>query len=170
MIPIVTVATFGPFYETHQAALTHHIWRMVRDADLAADLSQETFTRALVALQSGTHVTTHAWIYRIATNFALDELRRRRVIRQIPFADLAVVDGDMGFDIVDAGAATFVDRLADADAFGQIWQQLTPAERTTLLQILAPSPAAGGRESAPSKMRRSRARQHLRQLWQEMAA
>ncbi|MBA3825099.1 MAG: RNA polymerase sigma factor [Ktedonobacterales bacterium] len=168
MSTLVTLATFERFYQTHQAAIARHIGRIVRDADLAADLTQDTFLRALMALQSGVQVTTQAWVYRIATNCALDELRRWRVIRQIPFADLAVADGDAEFDIVDAGAATFVDRLAEADAFAQIWQQLTPAEQAVLANILGPSRAGG--EPASAKMRRSRARQHLRQLWQEMAA
>ncbi|MBA3822801.1 MAG: RNA polymerase sigma factor [Ktedonobacterales bacterium] len=167
---ILTLAEFEAFYVVHQAAIVRHIARILHDTDLAADLTQDTFTRALVALQSGTHVTTQAWIYRIATNCALDELRRRRVIRQIPFADLAMAKSDAGFDVVDGSASAFVERLAEAEAFGQIWRQLTPAERTTLVQILTPSPVAGVRESAPSKMRRSRARQHLRQLWLEVAA
>jgi DNA-directed RNA polymerase specialized sigma24 family protein len=109
-------------------------------------------------------VRTVSWLYRIATNCALDELRHRRVIRQIPFADLAVADGDLAFDVVDAQATTFVDRLAEVDAFQQIWQHLTPAERTALIPIRAAS------EPARATMRRSRARQHLRKLWQEVAA
>ncbi|MBA3823991.1 MAG: hypothetical protein H0X24_08850 [Ktedonobacterales bacterium] len=163
----LTLADFEAFYVTHQAAIARHIERIVHDMDLAADLTQDTFTKALAAIQAGAQVTTQAWVYRIATNCALDELRRRRVIRQIPFAELGVTDRDMAFDIADVATTTFVERLADADAdaFQQIWRQLTPAERTALAQILAPSPAAEGRESAPSKMRRSRARQHLRQLW-----
>jgi DNA-directed RNA polymerase specialized sigma24 family protein len=138
----------------------------VHDGDLTADLSQDTFTRAFVAVQAGVQVLMVAWLYRIATNCALEVLRRRRVAQQIPFTDLAV--GDAGFDAVNGHAGTFDERIAEADAFTQIWHQLTSRERTALADILESSSAAG--EPASAKMRLSRARQHLRQLWQEVAA
>ncbi len=49
------------------------------------------------------------WIYRIATNAALDELRRRRRRPQLH----AVADDDLPHDVVDDTAAARVDAIAE---------------------------------------------------------
>jgi RNA polymerase sigma-70 factor (ECF subfamily) len=56
------------------------ILRMVRDRQLAEDLSQETFIKALNAI--GTYrpeFKFSSWIFKIANNAAIDHLRRREV-------------------------------------------------------------------------------------------
>ena len=54
---------------------------MVRDADLADELTQETFVRALAGAASlRDPQATLAWLFRIATNVSLDHLRRRKVV------------------------------------------------------------------------------------------
>ncbi|MBA3824649.1 MAG: RNA polymerase sigma factor [Ktedonobacterales bacterium] len=161
----LTLAEFAAFSVAHQAAIARHIARIVHDADLAADLTQDTFTRALVALQSGTQVTTPAWIYRIATNCALDELRRRRVIRQIPFADLTLAESDAGFDAVAGG--NFPEAIAEQDAVRRAWAQLSGAERACLAASLVTVPV---QQPARAKMRLSRARHHLRAIYRQEVA
>jgi RNA polymerase sigma-70 factor (ECF subfamily) len=59
--------------------------KMIRDQAIVEDLWQETFVRALENLTSyeprqyadGTGPSFASWLYRIATNLTLDELRRR---------------------------------------------------------------------------------------------
>jgi len=56
------------------------ILRMVRDRQLAEDLSQETFIKALNAI--GTYrpeFKFSSWIFKIANNAAIDHLRRREL-------------------------------------------------------------------------------------------
>ncbi len=62
----------------HGLELARHLRRLVRDDDVAADLLQDTFLRAhgaLARLRPGSN--ERAWLYRIATNAALNHLRAR---------------------------------------------------------------------------------------------
>ena len=74
-------------FAQHHAEIYGFLARMVRDDDLAADLTQETFVKAFRAL--GTIESpdrARAWLFQIASRTALDELRRRRLIRFVPWA------------------------------------------------------------------------------------
>jgi len=65
----------------YRAQIRRHIKAMVRDADEAEELTQETFVRALAgAATLRDPQATLAWLFRIATNVSLDQLRRRKVI------------------------------------------------------------------------------------------
>lgn len=65
----------------YRAQIRRHIKAMVRDADEAEELTQETFVRALAgAATLRDSQATLAWLFRIATNVSLDHLRRRKVI------------------------------------------------------------------------------------------
>ena len=56
------------------------IFRMVRDRELAEDLAQETFVKALNALDSyRPEFKFSSWIFKIANNAAIDHLRRREL-------------------------------------------------------------------------------------------
>lgn len=56
------------------------IFRMVRDRELAEDLSQETFVKALNAIASyRPEFKFSSWIFKIANNAAIDHLRRREL-------------------------------------------------------------------------------------------
>lgn len=54
------------------------IYRMVRDRELAEDLAQDTFVKVLNALDRyKPEYKFSSWIFKIANNTALDELRRK---------------------------------------------------------------------------------------------
>ncbi len=56
------------------------LYRMLRDRELAEDLSQETFVKALNALDSyRPEFKFSSWIFKIANNAAIDHLRRREL-------------------------------------------------------------------------------------------
>ena len=56
------------------------IYRMVRDRELAEDLAQETFVKALNALDSyRPEYKFSSWIFKISNNAAIDHLRRREL-------------------------------------------------------------------------------------------
>ncbi len=56
------------------------LFRMVRDRELAEDLAQETFVKALNAIESyRPEFKFSSWIFKIANNAAIDHLRRREL-------------------------------------------------------------------------------------------
>jgi RNA polymerase sigma-70 factor (ECF subfamily) len=74
-------------FARHHAEIHAYLVRMLRDPELAADLTQESFVKAYRAYDSLHEPdNARAWLYQIAHRVALDELRRRRLIRFIPFA------------------------------------------------------------------------------------
>jgi len=73
-------------YAAHHGEIYAYLARMLRDDELAADLTQETFVKAYRAhdtlLDSN---KARAWLYQIAGRTALDELRRRKIVRFVPW-------------------------------------------------------------------------------------
>jgi len=70
------------FYELvrrYRAPITNYVNRMLNDYDMAVDLAQETFIRVFTnAHRYRAHHSFSTYIYRIATNLAISELRRRK--------------------------------------------------------------------------------------------
>lgn len=76
------------------------IYRMVRDRELAEDLAQETFVKALNAIESyRPEFKFSSWIFKIANNAAIDQLRRREL-------DTLSLDGSPNAETQDAVEAT----------------------------------------------------------------
>jgi RNA polymerase sigma factor (sigma-70 family) len=70
---------FAELYERHYRAIYDFAIRILRDPDAAADVVQATFTSAWPALRKGTRPTSiKSWLFSIARNQSIDELRRRR--------------------------------------------------------------------------------------------
>jgi RNA polymerase sigma-70 factor (ECF subfamily) len=60
---------------------------MVRDPELAADLTQDAFVKAYRAQDTlEKPENARAWLYQIAHRVTLDELRRRKIVRFIPWS------------------------------------------------------------------------------------
>ena len=72
---------FAQLFEEFSAPIYNYVLRMVGDADRAADITQDTFIKAYRKLDTVTDATsTRSWLYRIATNTAIDDMRRRRMV------------------------------------------------------------------------------------------
>ena len=73
-------------FALHHAEIYAYIFRMVRDADVAADFAQDTFIKAYKAQDSlEDRGKARAWLYQIAHRVVLDEMRRRRIVRFMPW-------------------------------------------------------------------------------------
>jgi RNA polymerase sigma-70 factor (ECF subfamily) len=73
-------------FRAHRAEIYAYLVRMLRDPELAADLTQDAFIKAYRSygsLQDPAHA--RAWLYQIAHRVALDELRRRKIVRFLPW-------------------------------------------------------------------------------------
>lgn len=94
-------AAFNHLFEDFADPIFNYVLRMVGDRDRAADIAQDTFIKAYRKLDTLTDdASVRAWIYRIATNTAIDEMRRRRFVVR-PQTD----DGDRpAYDVPDGRA------------------------------------------------------------------
>jgi RNA polymerase sigma-70 factor (ECF subfamily) len=79
---------FARLFEEHSATIYNYVLRMVGDPDRAADIAQDTFIKAYRKLDTLSDATsTRSWLYRIATNTAIDEIRRRRLLAPLDTDD-----------------------------------------------------------------------------------
>ena len=70
---------FEILVQRHQDKLVNYINRLVQDFDTAVDLAQEAFIRVYRnASRYRSQYQFSTWLYRIATNLAIDEMRRRK--------------------------------------------------------------------------------------------
>lgn len=85
----------------HGTEIYRFLRRLAASAEDAADLHQDTFVRAYLALERGTVVTNErAWLYRIAGNLARDAHRRHAVRASLAGA----IDVDAAWDVAAGGA------------------------------------------------------------------
>jgi RNA polymerase sigma-70 factor (ECF subfamily) len=70
---------FAQLVSRYRNQITSYIYRMTSDYDGAVDLAQETFVRVFRAADRyQTNYAFSTYIYRIATNLAISELRKRK--------------------------------------------------------------------------------------------
>ena len=116
------------------------VFRMVRDRELAEDLTQDTFVKVLSHLDRyRTDFKFSSWLFKIANNVAIDHLRRRQLdtvsIHGSPHAtDADAVDASR-FDISD-GSENALDEM-EAKELGSAIEQaisgLRPEYRSCIL-------------------------------------
>jgi RNA polymerase sigma-70 factor (ECF subfamily) len=71
---------FGVLVRRYQRRLTAFLSQLVGDIELARELSQEAFVRAWSALERfDPRYRFSTWLFRIAHNLGIDQLRRRRL-------------------------------------------------------------------------------------------
>lgn len=78
-------AAFNELVRRYQNQITNYVYRMLDDYDRAVDLAQETFLRVYKSAER--YQATYSfstYIYRIAHNLAISELRQRKRRRLIP--------------------------------------------------------------------------------------
>ena len=73
---------FDRLFEEYADAVFGYALRLVGDPDRAADIAQDTFIKAHRRLDTLTDPgAARAWLFRIASNTAIDEMRRHRWTR-----------------------------------------------------------------------------------------
>ncbi len=140
----------------YHAPLIGYVHSLVPGIQQAEDVVQDTFVRAYASLPTvGGLDNPKAWLYRIATNLAIDHIRRGRRVRWVSLDRLAhVLRGAEGPG--DPAAADPVRRALAA---------LAPDERTLLMlfaqaELTAPEVAEVlGITAAAARKRRQRARE-----------
>jgi len=133
-------AAYRELIRRYERPLFSLLYRMVRDRELAEDLAQEAFIKALNAIESyRPEYKFSSWIFKIANNAAIDHLRRREL-------DTLSLEGSPHAETPEAVEATALqigdrqesplDAVEARELGGQIEQaiaQLRPEYRSCIL-------------------------------------
>ena len=82
--------------ERHSKRVRSYIGMMVKDDDIADDIFQETFIKAVKVIDEGRYTDSGkflSWVLRIAHNRVLDHFRRKKSSRQIN-------EAEAGYDVI----------------------------------------------------------------------
>ena len=93
--------------ERHSPRVRNYIRMMVKDRDLAEDLFQETFIKAVRVIDEGRYCDTGkflSWILRIAHNQVIDYFRNQR-------QNKSVTESEAGYDVL--GTLKFADHTIE---------------------------------------------------------
>jgi len=122
-------ASFEPFYVRHVDALLGYFARRTRDAELAADLTAETFAAALTARRRyrPEKGAAGAWLYGIAFKKLADAQRRgyaeNRARRRLGMERIELTDEDV----------LRIENLADDESASLLVEQLAPDQRDAVV-------------------------------------
>jgi len=73
---------FEGLYKRYRPALFKFIFNILRDYDLSCDILQQVFLQLYISLPTlKTNQPLKSWLFLVARNRCLDELRRKRVVR-----------------------------------------------------------------------------------------
>jgi len=87
--PPVTKENFGEYYEKHYPEIFRFCRSMLRDYDDAEDATQETFVKAYLNLAKfdENKSSFRTWLFKIATNVCIDEIRKRERWKKEPLEE-----------------------------------------------------------------------------------
>jgi RNA polymerase sigma-70 factor (ECF subfamily) len=82
-------------YGAYKQRIHTFLIRLLGESELAEDVAQETFTKAFAALAAfPTDQRILPWLYRVANNAAIDQLRRRNRLRWVPMRSIVNTAGE----------------------------------------------------------------------------
>ena len=92
-------AAFGEIMRRYRSPITNYIYRFLNDYEEAVDLAQETFVRVYFAIERyHTEYAFSTYIYRIATNLAISEIRKRKRRKLVSLTGLFQFDNEEAQD------------------------------------------------------------------------
>lgn len=118
----------------HKGRLFNYIFQMVRDRDVADDIFQETFVKAITTIKQGRYNDLgkfSAWITRIARNLAIDSFRTEK-------SEALLSTDDANIDILnrrELSQETIEDSMIDLqieDDIRRLISELPEAQREVL--------------------------------------
>ena len=156
--PTSAAPSFEAFYQQHERAIFGYLWRVCGDEQTANDLTQEVFLRAWRAFEKlRGYERPEAWLFRVATNLALNERRHQRIAG--PAATLEGherASGDHAAQLAErASLRAALESLPARQRAAFILRELYGHSCDEIAEIL-------GLTRAAAKMTLSRAREHLR--------
>ena len=90
---------FSGLVDRYQGPIVNYVYRMLGNYEDAVDLSQDVFLKAYSALDSyRPQYPFGAWLFRIARNATIDEIRRRRLTTVSLDEPMETAEGQLGRD------------------------------------------------------------------------
>lgn len=86
-------SAFDILLSRHKQSLYNYIYFTVRNRELAEDIFQETFIKAIITIKQGRYVETgrfKAWVTRIAHNLIIDHFRQEKMENTVSNDDTPV--------------------------------------------------------------------------------
>lgn len=88
-------AAFAEIVNRYRNPITNYLYRFLNDYEEAVDLAQETFVRVYFAIERyHTEYAFSTYIYRIATNLAISEIRKRKRRKLLSLTGLFQTDAE----------------------------------------------------------------------------
>ena len=106
-------AAISQLIDRHSRRVRDYIRMMVKDADVAEDIFQETFIKAVGVIDSGRYTDSGKflpWILRIARNKVIDHFRAQKQGRMVS-------ESSAGYDVL--GTMRFADRSIEEDIISE---------------------------------------------------
>jgi RNA polymerase sigma-70 factor (ECF subfamily) len=115
-------------YRTHAGPLLRYVWRLTGDRHRGEDIVQETLLRAWLHADrlADNEAMVRSWLFRVAHNVAVDDLRQRR-------------SRPAEVDVEPAGPQAYADPsdgLLTRLAVDQALATLAPEQRSVLVEVL----------------------------------
>ncbi len=115
---------FDTLLERHKDRIYNHIYYVVRNADMADDLFQETFVKAIMTIRQGRYHESGkfaSWLMRIAHNLVIDQFRVEQNVNIISndesdydlFSTLDLSDSSKESELINEQTLTDVRLLMD---------------------------------------------------------
>lgn len=127
---------FTMLFEKYERAMLGHVRRFVKDPSIAEELVQEVFVRVYTTKRYTPDHRFQTWLYRVATNVCLNELRRGRYNRAHDSLDQALDDGhraELPSPEADPQASFEGEQLAQRVAAAL--DRLPPKQRAAFLMV-----------------------------------
>ena len=118
--------TISELIERHRRRVYDYIYLMVKDSEVAEDICQETFVKAIRVIEEGRYVDNGkflSWVMRIAHNQVIDHFRRQQ-------KSLTITESDAGYDILGT------QRLSEGSVEEQIVKDQIEADLRKLVELL----------------------------------
>lgn len=127
---------FDTLLMRYRQRLFSYIFQMVRDRDLADDIFQETFIKAITTIRQGRYNDMgkfSAWLYRIARNLVVDTFRSEK-------AECAISTDDVDYNLLnrkDLAEDNIEDALVDIQIEQDLHRlvSLLPDEQRTVVDM-----------------------------------
>lgn len=125
---------FDTLLKRHQDKIYTYILRMIRNEDIANDIFQETFVKAILTIKQGRYTENGkfpAWISRIAHNLIIDYFRQEKS-ENLQSADLEDVDVLNRKELCEATIEDVIIHEQIRDDVKHLITQLPPLQREVL--------------------------------------